>query len=61
MAGKSGYSVKLSKDRKSVLISWGDKSAEYAVGNNPKAEVSAWRRQIDNHLKSGGTLDNYQW
>jgi hypothetical protein len=63
MAGKNGYSVKLSKDRKSVLISWGEagKTAEYAVGSNPKAEISAWRRQIDNHLKNGGTLDNYQW
>lgn len=58
---KRGYSVKLSKDRKTVVISWGENSAEYAVGDKPMSDVSAWRRQIDNHLEDGGTLDNYQW
>jgi len=55
------YTVRLSKDRKSVIIAWDDKSAEYAVGSNPKAEISAWRRQINNHLRNGGTMGNYQW
>ena len=55
------YTVRLSKDRKSVEITWDDGSAEYAVGANPKAEISAWRRQINNHLRNGGTLGNYQW
>jgi hypothetical protein len=55
------YTVRLSKDRKSVIIAWDDASAEYAVGPNPKAEISAWRWQINNHLRNGGTMGNYQW
>jgi hypothetical protein len=62
------YTVRLSKDRKSVIIAWDDKSAEYGVksaeygvGSNPKAEISAWRRVINNHLRNGGTMGNYQW
>ena len=55
------YTVRLSKDRKSVEIAWADGSAEYAVGSNPKAMISAWRRQINNHLRNGGTMGNYQW